>query len=286
MTRHITSVTVVGEHPALAKAARALSASGERIHVEHVPTPSDAAGAVADCVVCDAELVVPIAGLRSRPAVVALVASDSCEDALAALRDGAHECVAHDDISAKALRRAAELAVARRDAADHARRDPLTELANRAQLHERLAGALAGLEHGSGSLAVMFVDLDGFKAVNDGYGHQAGDMVLVDVARRLQSAVRPGDLLARYGGDEFVVVCEEVDADEAVAVVRRLERRLEDPIAVGGSLVPVRASIGVAVTQDASLSPVRLIAAADAQMYRVKAARSPVHSELSLVGGD
>jgi GGDEF domain-containing protein len=80
-------------------------------------------------------------------------------------------------------------------------------------------------------------------------------------------------------------VCEDVDSKEAMTVVRRLERRLEDPIALDGAVIPIRASIGVAVTRDASLPPVRLIALADAEMYRIKAARLRPEPEFSLAGG-
>jgi diguanylate cyclase (GGDEF)-like protein len=286
VTRGVDSVTVVGDDPGLATAARVLAGAPSVSRVDRAATVRAAAQTGGDCVVCDVALVAKLASIRSRPAIVALVASDSSDEALAALHDGAHECVARDEISARTLLRAATLAVARRDAADHARRDPLTSLPNRSQLHERLAGAMGALEQASGGLAVLFVDLDGFKEVNDRHGHQAGDGVLVDVARRLQSALRPDDLLGRYGGDEFVVVCEGVEADEAMAIVRRLERKLEDPIALHDGLIPIRASIGVAFTRDASLPPVRLIAMADAEMYRIKAARSSVRPELSLVGGN
>jgi len=258
-------VTVVGDGR-VAAAAASLAAAGHPVH--HVANVRAVAAATTRCVVCPADRVRAVAGLRPAPAVVALLPGGSCDEALAALADGAHECVAVDD--EPALLRAVAMAVARRAAADRARRDPLTGLADRALLHERLAAALASVRQGPGALAVLFVDLDGFKAVNDRHGHQTGDGVLVDVARRLQAAVRPRDIVARYGGDEFVIVCEQVDPDEAHAIANRLAARLAEPIGIDGARVPVGASIGVAITRDARVTPPRLVARADADMYRVK----------------
>ena len=113
--------------------------------------------------------------------------------------------------------------------------DPLTGLANRTLLRDRLEHALARSQRERGATAVLFVDLDNFKRVNDTYGHATGDAVLVEIARRLQSAVRPGDTIARLGGDEFVAVCEEIDADAACAVGRRLQQAIRRPFVAGGA---------------------------------------------------
>ena len=98
-----------------------------------------------------------------------------------------------------------------------------------------------------GSVLVMFLDLDLFKVVNDSLGHHAGDALLIDVARRLQSAVRPGDTLARFGGDEFVIVCDGIAADEVTTVPERISASLMQPFASLEREVTVSASIGVAL---------------------------------------
>lgn len=147
--------------------------------------------------------------------------------------------------------------------------DPLTGLANRTLLRDRLEHALARSQRERGATAVLFVDLDNFKRVNDTYGHATGDAVLVEIARRLQSAVRPGDTIARLGGDEFVAVCEEIDADAACAVGRRLQQAIRRPFVAGGAEHRVSASIGVAIGDSA---PDALLAEADAATYRAKAA--------------
>ena len=147
--------------------------------------------------------------------------------------------------------------------------DPLTGLANRTLLRDRLEHALARSQRERGATAVLFVDLDNFKRVNDTYGHATGDAVLVEIARRLQSAVLPGDTIARLGGDEFVAVCEEIDADAACAVGRRLQQAIRRPFVAGGAEHRVSASIGVAIGDSA---PDALLAEADAATYRAKAA--------------
>jgi diguanylate cyclase (GGDEF)-like protein/PAS domain S-box-containing protein len=143
------------------------------------------------------------------------------------------------DISEK---RATQLS---RDAALHhrAEHDPLTQVLNRAALDACIE---ASMGDGTANLAVMFLDLDGFKALNDTHGHDAGDLVLRAVADRLKAAVRPTDEIGRYGGDEFVAVCHGVGRADQAAVVGRLAAVLEIPVTwPGGSWVP-RASIGVA----------------------------------------
>jgi diguanylate cyclase (GGDEF)-like protein/PAS domain S-box-containing protein len=153
--------------------------------------------------------------------------------------------------------------------------DPLTGAANRVLLHDRLGHALGRLERSPGGLAVFFVDLDGFKAVNDTWGHQAGDRLLVTVAERMRSAVRAHDTVARVGGDEFVVLCEGLEAQDAtVRIAQRLVATLSSPLGdAAGDDLQIRASIGVAWTEDAAVEPQTLLHAADARMYGVKRER-------------
>ncbi|HTX12454.1 MAG TPA: diguanylate cyclase [Solirubrobacteraceae bacterium] len=147
--------------------------------------------------------------------------------------------------------------------------DPLTGLANRTLLRDRLEHAIARSERERGATAVLFIDLDNFKAVNDSHGHAAGDAVLVESARRLQAAVRPGDTMARMGGDEFVALCEHVDTESALAVARRLQEALRPSFTAGGVEHRLSASIGVAL---GDREPDRLLGDADAASYRAKAA--------------
>ncbi len=144
--------------------------------------------------------------------------------------------------------------------------DPLTGLANRTLLRDRLEHALARRE--PGATAALFVDLDNFKQVNDAHGHATGDNVLVEIARRLHTAVRPGDTIARFGGDEFVAVCEGIDVEAALAVGQRLQDAIELPLITGGMEHHLTASIGIALGDD----PDALLADADAASYRAKAA--------------
>ena len=116
--------------------------------------------------------------------------------------------------------------------------DPLTRLANRALCRDRLEHALAHAERSGSSAAVLYVDVDDFKRINDLYGHAAGDAVLVALARRLASAVRPADTVARLGGDEFVVVCEGVDERVALGLGWRVAAAVQEPLEVDGHPAP------------------------------------------------
>jgi diguanylate cyclase (GGDEF)-like protein/PAS domain S-box-containing protein len=147
--------------------------------------------------------------------------------------------------------------------------DPLTGLANRTLLLDRLEHALARAQRGGAWPTVLFVDLDDFKAVNDEHGHAAGDAVLVALGERLRAAVRPADTVTRLGGDEFVVLCEEIGAGEALTLAERLEAAIREPFGVGDTEHSISASIGIAVARsDADTA----IADADAAVYRAKAA--------------
>ena len=156
--------------------------------------------------------------------------------------------------------------------------DPLTGLPNRATLEDRLSQALARGRRYDRGLAVLFCDLDQFKAVNDRLGHAAGDEVLRAVAARLSRAVRPADTVARLGGDEFVVLCEELpDVPEApeiaeiAEIAERLQAALAPPLTVNGEDVAVTASIGIAVAAPhRGAGPAELLHEADQAMYRAK----------------
>ncbi|WP_461010473.1 putative bifunctional diguanylate cyclase/phosphodiesterase [Streptomyces capparidis] len=155
--------------------------------------------------------------------------------------------------------------------------DPLTDLPNRALFTERVRQALGGRRTGDGIAAVLFIDLDGFKGVNDTVGHQAGDELLVHAARRLQDAVRAGDTVARFGGDEFAaLVCggsEDLYVRELQIreVADRLRTSLSEPYRVAGTEVRIAASIGVAFAEP-GIGCQELMRNADLAMYRAKAA--------------
>jgi diguanylate cyclase (GGDEF)-like protein/PAS domain S-box-containing protein len=157
--------------------------------------------------------------------------------------------------------------------------DPLTGLPNRVLLVDRLTLALGQARRRRSKVGVIFLDIDRFKTVNDSLGHAAGDEMLAVVAERLRAAVRPGDTVARFGGDEFVVLCDDVH-DEAVvpAVAERLVDAIEQPVVVSGREVFITASLGVVAGSPVGTSPDELLRDADAAMYRAKdSGRARIH---------
>ncbi len=151
--------------------------------------------------------------------------------------------------------------------------DPLTDLPNRRLLLDRLSGALARLTRRPGMVAVLFLDLDGFKKVNDQLGHDSGDELLKVVARRLQDTVRQDDTVGRFGGDEFVVILESVlDRDHAALVAAKIIRAIRVPIDLKDGPAQVAASIGIAISPDPRDDPSALLRDADVAMYRAKSA--------------
>jgi len=153
----------------------------------------------------------------------------------------------------------------------HPLHDPLTRLPNRILLLDRARRALARLHRDRHAVAILFIDLDRFKAVNDTLGHRAGDDLLLQVANRLKEVIREADTVARFGGDEFVILAEELEGEaEAVAVAERVLHVLEEPFDLDDARVSLRASVGVAVSNDPSRTAEDLLREADIAMYRAK----------------
>ena len=160
------------------------------------------------------------------------------------------------------------LKVAEQELAHRATHDSLTGLANRGLVVERAAQHLGD---GTGRLGVLFVDVDDFKQINDLYGHEVGDHVLVEIADRLRALARRGDTVARLGGDEFVMLCQDVPDDVALEhLTCRVSSALAEPIVTDGLVLPLAVSVGGAVAGVGGATTTDLLARADAAMYRVK----------------
>jgi diguanylate cyclase (GGDEF)-like protein len=168
------------------------------------------------------------------------------------------------------------MTVRQRELADLARRDPLTGAGNRRLMSERLTYELARHRRTGGQLALLVLDLDDFKEVNDRMGHPAGDRLLCDVAEALAVTVREGDTVLRHGGDEFCVIAPETGEDDAVVLALRIRAAL---LTIDGARGPLTASIGTAIFPYDGPTPELLLAAADAAERATKSGR---HQQLSL----
>ncbi len=164
--------------------------------------------------------------------------------------------------------------------------DLLTGLPNRRMLFDRLTGSLARLARQPGKMAVLFLDLDGFKEVNDDHGHKAGDEVLKVLSKRLLKTVRADDTVARFGGDEFVVILEGVvDEEHAELVARKIVTAIEIPVVVEGQELRVSSAVGIAITHNPQENPDTLVSKADTAMYVAKeAGRGKVRFSTERVG--
>ena len=168
-------------------------------------------------------------------------------------------------------RTAVEHHTAKHDLGQLARHDALTGLANRLLLRDRFQTSVEAAARNGHFLAVHFLDLDGFKAVNDSYGHPAGDALLQQVARRLEAVVRAEDTVARLGGDEFVLLQSGIlHEDEAQMLALRIVRELSRPYEIEDSISGVSVSVGIATAPMQGVELERLLAAADAALYRAK----------------
>jgi diguanylate cyclase (GGDEF)-like protein len=164
--------------------------------------------------------------------------------------------------------------------------DPLTGLPNRTLILQRLEHALRRRERAGAEVALLFLDLDRFKEINDLYGHEAGDQLLVALANRLEAVVRPADTVGRLSGDEFVVVCEDVDdVEAAMQVIDRMEAALGEPFLVNGVPTRLTASIGCSMTdaEVADTDGAELLRNADRSMYEVKRRRDGASARSRLV---
>jgi diguanylate cyclase (GGDEF)-like protein len=266
----------------------AFSAAADRIELDRVAGVAGLTAqhvAAADCALLDLSRTGP-AGASSLQAlrrlapelpVVVLTACDDLAARLAALRDGAQEVVvvsAVDPVDVEGVVRSAMERMRLEQRSAHAAgHDALTDLPNRALLHDRLTLAVERTRRTGAAVAVVLVDLDHFKAVNDSLGHAAGDALLIQAAGRLQAAMRPTDTLARLGGDEFVVVCDVEEADQAEHLAQRLREVFLAPFAVGEHVVNVTASVGVGVDDSrGELDGEALLRHADTAMYAAKQA--------------
>jgi diguanylate cyclase (GGDEF)-like protein len=217
---------------------------------------------------------------------VAIVVLSGQEDetlALLAVREGAQDYLVKGRVDPNHIVRAISYAIERKQQeavlVHQALHDGLTGLANRAQILSRIEIAVSRHHRHGETSAVIFLDLDGFKPINDQYGHAVGDRVLVEIARRLKTvAGRRSDVVARLGGDEFVVLCEDTTAAGAQHIVEQIRVALGKPIEIaGGAPLMIGLSVGVATADsDAEASAADLLRDADAAMYAEKATRYAV----------
>jgi len=208
-------------------------------------------------------------------AIILLFEEVEEQQALAALRAGAQDCLAKPDLCAALLRRAVKFAIegkrSETQLVDEALHDPLTGLPNRALFLDRLELALDRSRRGAGAISVLFLDVDNFKKVNDAFGHHAGDQLLVDLGGRLKRILRPMDTVARYGGDEFVFLLEDLGNERDVAAIaQRISESAALPFRANDAQVAVTVSIGIATVSDPAIPAGTVIQQADAAMYRAK----------------
>jgi diguanylate cyclase (GGDEF)-like protein len=220
----------------------------------------------------------PLEHLRSAaPDVPIIVLSDQPDEGigLAAVKAGAQDYLLKSELNPALLARAVRYAIERKrsevELAHQALHDPLTGLPNRALFGDRLTVALDRSRRNGAPLAVLFLDVDSFKQINDSMGHATGDLLLTVLAGRFKEMLRPMDTVARFGGDEFTFLFEELESErQALVIAERIRRSASRPLAVEDGEVSAAVSIGIAMVADPAVAPEQVIRDADAAMYRAK----------------
>ena len=255
--------------------------------VSHVERLADARQQLmesgAGCVLLDLSLpdasrLEALMQLRAAAPDVPIVILSGLQDellAVKAVQEGAQDYLVKGRVDGHAIGRSITYAVERKHAemelSHKAMHDALTGLPNRTLFLDRLKHALMRAKRHQSLMAVMFLDLDGFKPINDTYGHEVGDQLLVAVAGRLQEGLRGSDTAARFGGDEFMVLCEDVTGlQDVVTIAQRLLGALREPFVVGDERLEVNASMGIAISNGKGDSAESLIRNADTAMYKAK----------------
>jgi diguanylate cyclase (GGDEF)-like protein len=241
---------------------------------------------IADLGLPDAAGMLAVEKLRAvapDAALIVLSGFDQEQANVQAVRLGAQDYLVKGRTDIELMRRSLQHAVERkrqeRQLSYLAHHDSLTQLVNRSAFCDKLEEAVAHSRRNGRHCAVMFLDLDDFKQVNDTHGHEAGDVVLCEIARRIQASVREEDTVARLGGDEFAVLVEELDEPQACGyVAQRMLQITGLPVLLRDDVqTTVRVSVGIALCPDSALSPEGLLRAADSAMYVAKAAGTGYH---------
>jgi diguanylate cyclase (GGDEF)-like protein len=208
-------------------------------------------------------------------AVVVLAGRRDDEMAVAALNLGAQDYLVKSELTDAQLARAVHFAIERKRCevrlVHRALHDPLTTLPNRALFLDRIEVALDRLRRANASVTVMFLDVDDFKLINDTLGHAAGDRLLSGLATRLTTMLRPMDTIARFGGDEFIVLIEDLSHEgEAMLIAERISRAARTTIELEDHEVTVTVSLGVTMVTDPAVAPGTVIRQADSAMFAAK----------------
>jgi diguanylate cyclase (GGDEF)-like protein len=207
--------------------------------------------------------------------IVVLAEHADEDEAVTVVKAGAQDYLIRSELSPALLRRAVMYAIERKrleaQLAHRALHDPLTGLPNRALFLDRLGVALDRSRRNNASIAVLFLDVDNFKQINDSLGHAAGDRLLSGLADRLQSMLRPMDTVARFGGDEFTFLFEELTSErEVILIAERIGRAVRLPIHLEQADTTVTVSIGISIVTDPTIPAETVIREADSAMYRAK----------------
>jgi len=258
-----------------------------RFEVLHVERLADARESLmetgAGCVLLDLSLpdasrLEALMQLRAAAPDVPIVILSGLQDellAIKAVQEGAQDYLVKGRVDGHAIGRSITYAVERKHAemelSHKAMHDALTGLPNRTLFLDRLKHAVMRAKRHHSVMAVMFVDLNGFKPINDTYGHDVGDRLLVALAGRLQEGLRGSDTAARFGGDEFMILCEDVTGlQDVISIAQRILGTIEEPFVIDDERLEVRASMGIAITDGKGDTAESLIRNADAAMYGAK----------------